>query len=174
MLAPSFRGGLRVATPADAAEVARLLHDFNSEFGEPSPGLEVLTGRLGALLAGDMTLAVLAGDPPVGLALVTLRSNVWYDGPVALFDEMYVVPSWRDRGVGSALLELCCELVGRRGVELVEIDVDGEDIDARRFYERHGFSCVSGSHGEPELRYSCELPAPGGPGGRGSLGSGER
>ena len=147
----------RIATVADATTVAGLLHDFNVEFGDPSPGPEVLARRLGRLLSTDGTLALLAGEPPVGFALLTLRSNVWYDTPVALLDELYVVPSMRGRGIGSALLESGCALVRGRGVELVEINVDGEDRDARRFYERHAFSCVHGDQPEPELYYSREL-----------------
>lgn len=150
-------GAPRVATGADAAALAGLLHDFNGEFGDPSPGPEVLTRRLSALLSTESTLALLAGDPPTGVALVTLRSNVWYDAPVALLDELYVVPSERGQGVGSALLQSCCEQVRARGVELLEANVDGEDQDARRFYERHGFRCVRGDHLEPALYYSRDL-----------------
>ncbi len=102
-------------------------------------------------------MALLAGEPAFGFALLTLRSNVWYDGPVALLDELYVAPAARGRGTGSALLETCCALVRTRGVRLMEINVDGEDLDARRFYERHGFSCVHGEHAEAELYYSCEF-----------------
>jgi GNAT superfamily N-acetyltransferase len=148
----------RTATVVDAAATARLLHDFNVEFGDPSPGQDVLAGRLARLLSGDSTLALLAGDPAVGFGLLTLRTNVWYDAPVALLDELYVVPALRGCGIGSALLESACQLVRGRGVELMEINVDGEDRDARRFYERHGFSCVHGSQLEPELYYSREFP----------------
>ncbi len=88
---------------------------------------------------------------------MTLRSNVWYAGPVALLDELYVAPALRGHGTGSALLEACCELVKSRGVELMEINVDGEDVDARRFYERHGFRCGHGEYAEPELYFSREL-----------------
>src|SRR5690606_2538623 len=70
----------REATAADAAEVARLLHDFNNEFDTPSPGADVLAARLQVLLAGDETFAILAGRPAVAVALVTLRPNVWYAG----------------------------------------------------------------------------------------------
>jgi GNAT superfamily N-acetyltransferase len=147
----------REAVLADAATVAALLHEFNVEFAEPSPGPDVLAGRLNRLLAGDSTIAILAGEPAVGFALVTLRSNVWFDAPVALLDELYVVPAMRGQGIGTALLVACCERLGSRGVTLVEINVDGEDRDARRFYERHGFSCVRGHNPEPELYYSREL-----------------
>jgi hypothetical protein len=90
----------RVATVADAGELAGLLHDFNAEFGEPSPGTEVLARRLRRLLATESTLALLTGNPPGGFALLTLRSNVWYDVPVAVLDELYVVPP--REGVASA------------------------------------------------------------------------
>lgn len=147
----------RAATGNDAVTTAGLLHDFNVEFGEPSPGPDLLARRMERLLSGDSTLAWLAGDPAVGFALVTLRTNVWYDAPVALLDELYVVPALRGSGIGSALLESACLSVRGRGVELMEINVDGEDRDARRFYQRHGFSCIHGSQFEPELYYSREL-----------------
>ena len=127
------------ATPEQAAAVARLLHDFNTEFTTPSPGVGLLTARLRRLLATDMTVAFVVGDPGVAVALVSYRTNVWFDGPVALLDELYVAPPLRDRGIGSALLEaVLAEAVGR-GAGMVEINVDEGDVDAQRFYVRHGF-----------------------------------
>lgn len=127
------------ATPDQAAEVARLLHDFNTEFATPSPGPELLTARLRRLLATDTTVAFVVGDPGIAVALVSYRSNVWFDGPVALLDELYVAPPQRGRGIGSTLLEaVLAEAVGR-GAGLVEINVDEGDVDAQRFYRRHGF-----------------------------------
>ena len=127
------------ATSADAGEVARLLHDFNTEFATPSPGVDVLRARLTDLLARGDVFAVLAGVPAVAVALVTLRPNVWYDGPVALLDELYVVPARRGQGLGSEVMDHVQSEVVARGVDLVEINVDEGDVDAQRFYLRHGF-----------------------------------
>lgn len=148
----------RLATAGDADEVARLLHDFNREFDAPSPGVEVLAGRLRDLLAGDRTFAVLAGTPSVAVALVTLRPNVWYAGPVALLDELYVVADLRGRGIGSAVVGLMMSALRARGADLVEINVDEGDFDAQRFYERHGFSAAqTPGSGERSFCYSQEL-----------------
>jgi GNAT superfamily N-acetyltransferase len=75
-------------------------------------------------------IALLAGDPAVAVALLTLRPNVWYEGPVALLDELYVAPELRGRGVGSTLLTAAEATTRQRGGELLEINVDGDDIDA--------------------------------------------
>lgn len=147
----------RVAEAADAGEVARLLDTFNREYDEPTPGSEVLKERLAWLLTDDAVFALLVSDPPVGVALVTLRPNVWYDGPVALLDELYVMPDLRRRGLGTALLAAAESMARQRGAELVEINVDGEDLDARRFYERHGYACMSSREPEPDLYYSRRL-----------------
>jgi GNAT superfamily N-acetyltransferase len=150
----------RSATVDDAADVARLLHDFNTEFDTPTPGVEVLTARLRSLLAGDDTLAILAGAPGapgVAVALVTLRPNVWYAGPVALLDELYVVPALRGRGIGGQVIELLLTIAGERGVDLVEINVDEGDVDAQRFYERHGFAASEPGSSERAWYYAREL-----------------
>ena len=133
------RWAVRLAGVEEADEVAGLLHDFNREFDTPSPGVAVLAERLRGLLAGEVTVALLAGAPAVGVALVTLRPNVWYDGPVALLDELYVRPDLRGKGIGSSIIEALLALARDRGVDLVEINVDESDVDAQRFYDRHGF-----------------------------------
>jgi GNAT superfamily N-acetyltransferase len=115
---------VRSAAVAEAGVVAQLLHEFNREFDTPTPGTDALTARLRDLLAGGDVVALLVGDPPVGVGLVTLRPNVWFDGPVGLLDELYVVPAHRGRAIGSALLAAAEELVRARGGELLEINVD--------------------------------------------------
>lgn len=147
----------RLATVDDADEVARLLHDFNVEFDTPTPGVDVLAARLRVLLADEATFAILAGAPAVAVALVTLRPNVWYRGPVALLDELYVVPALRGRGVGSGVMELLLSTARTRDVALVEINVDEGDIGAQRFYERHGFAATDPGSTERAFYYAREL-----------------
>jgi len=147
----------RRAGPDDAAIIAHLLHDFNTEFDTPTPGPATLTGRLRSLLAAPSTVAYLAGEPPVGVALVTLRPNVWYDGPVALLDELYVAPHRRGQGLGAAMIHLLVADAREVGVSAIEINVDADDVDAQRFYERHGFSGADPDTGERAFYYSLEL-----------------
>ena len=97
--------------------------------------------------------AVVIGEPARGVAVVSLRPNVWYDGPVALLDELYVEPEMRNRGLGTELLAAVRTQCRARRVEQIEINVDIGDIDARRFYERHGFSAIEPDTGEHALWY---------------------
>jgi GNAT superfamily N-acetyltransferase len=147
----------RLATPADAAEVARLLHDFNVEFATPTPGVDVLTHRLRRLLADETTFAIVAGTPSVAVALLTLRPNVWFDGPVALLDELYVEPDHRGDGIGATIIDLLLTTAEERGVALIEINVDEGDTDAQRFYERHGFTATEPGSAERAFYYSRDL-----------------
>jgi GNAT superfamily N-acetyltransferase len=155
---------VRTASPADASLVATLLDAFNREFDTPTPGTDVLTQRLATLLAGPDVTALLVDEPAAGLAVLTFRPNVWYDGPVGLLDELYVVPARRGQGLGSALLAAAESETRRRGGEVLEINVDGDDTDARRFYERHGYVNHDPGRTDPLLYYFRELP----PDGKGS------
>lgn len=129
------------ASPDDVDVAAHLLDAFNHEFGTPTPGAGAIATRLTDLLAHETTFALLgaASGRTVGIALVTLRTNLWYDGWVGLLDELYVEPDYRNNRLGTALLHGAEAEVISRGGELLEIGVDGEDVDAQRFYERHGY-----------------------------------
>ena len=148
---------VRLATVDDAQSVGHLLHEFNTEFNVASPGSDVLATRLRTLLADASTLALLAGTPAVGVALITLRTNVWYDGPVALLDELYVVPDLRNGGIGATLINALLRHADARGVSMIEINVDEGDTAAQRFYERHGFSSTEPGDDERAFYFFREL-----------------
>lgn len=149
---------VRQATAADAEVVARLLHDFNTEFESPTPTVDELGRRFRRLLALDDVVVLLAeADGPVGFAYLTLRPTPYYDGPLAQLEELYVVPSLRDRGIGTALLGTAVGLVRGRGAGEVHINVDEVDTDTRRFYERHGFVNIEPGADHRMLCYLREL-----------------
>lgn len=148
---------VRIAATEDAGDIARLLHDFNTEFETPSPGVDVLEVRLRSLLETPATFAILAGEPAIAVALVTLRSNVWYDGQVAVLDELYVVPDLRDRGIGSAVMRQLHSRARTTDVAAIEINVDEGDTDTQRFYQRHGYSWVEPTTNERAFYFFQEL-----------------
>jgi len=150
-------GPPRRATPADATTVATLLDAFNREYDVATPGVATLAARLARLLAGADLVALLAGEPAAGVAVLTFRPTVWYEGPVAVLDELYVVPALRGRRIGAALLAAVEETTRARGGELVEINVDGDDLGARRFYERHGYANTQPGATDQLLYYFREL-----------------
>ena len=144
---------VRHATVDDVDAAAGLLHDFNVEFDTPTPEPAVLATRLRRHLPTGDLVAVLHGDPPDGLALVSFRATVWSDGPVALLDELYVRPDLRGRRIGHALITAVEALAVERGARVVEVNVDGEDVDARRFYTAHGYRDVEPGASEPSYYY---------------------
>jgi len=113
------------------------------------------------LFAGDDA----GGGDPTGYALVTLRPTVYCVGPLAVLDELYVMPALRGSGIGTTLLEHAIAEVLRRGGGEMHINVDEIDVDARRFYERHGFVNVEPGTDYRMLCYIRELAesAPAGP-----------
>jgi GNAT superfamily N-acetyltransferase len=148
---------VRLATVDDADAIGRLLDDFNTEFDTPTPGPDVLADRLRTLLGSPTTFAILAGHPAVGVGLVTLRTNVWYDGPVALLDELYVVPPRRNHGIGASIIEELHSYAVTHGIDLIEINVDEGDVDAQRFYVRHGFASAEPPTNERAFYFFKEL-----------------
>jgi hypothetical protein len=70
---------VRVADVADADAIGQLLHIFNSEFNEPTPGPQAVAARVRKLLAaGDITV-LLAGAGPHGLAVLRFPPSLWKD-----------------------------------------------------------------------------------------------
>ena len=136
---------VRRAELGDAEVMARLLHDFTSEFGDPTPPLDVLAANLRDVLAGGHFWALLAGDPVQGILTVAERPTAFSPGAALYLEDLYVEPAHRGQGMGGALMARLFEEAAERQASLVEIGVDESDVDAMRFYERHGMI-----HRDPE------------------------
>lgn len=90
---------IREAVVEDAEAIARLLHDFNTEYEEETPPVAELTRHAERMLGeGEMT-ALLAGHGPDGLALLRFRPSVWTEKQEAYLQELYVVPGLRGRSM---------------------------------------------------------------------------
>jgi ribosomal protein S18 acetylase RimI-like enzyme len=142
----------------DAAAIARLLHDFNREYSEPTPGVAALTEYSRRLLATGEMAVLLAGDGPDGIALIRFRDSVWTGGLEAHLQELYVVPRLRGGGIGRALLEATIALAREAGAAGVDLNTGETDTAARSLYESAGFSNREGSpDGPPMLFYELEF-----------------
>ena len=72
-----------------------------------------------------------------------------------MLEELYVAPGHRGQGIGTALMGEALAVVRQRGAGEMQINVDEVDVDARRFYERHGFTNIE--QGSRMLLYIREL-----------------
>jgi ribosomal protein S18 acetylase RimI-like enzyme len=144
---------VREAGVEDAGAIARLLDDFNREFDEPTPGVEALTATVRRLLEEEEINALIAGDDPVGIALLRFRSALWSEGLEAYLQELYVVPTLRGRGIGRALLERAIELARKRGADGIDLNTGETDTAARSLYESMGFSNREGGPDGPVMLF---------------------
>lgn len=133
---------VRSATHERPHDVAVMLSDSNAEFDTPCPSIDVLTERFQRLLRRDDVIVCIADGEklPVGFAFVTVRPSPYYEGPTVMLEELYVHPGLRARGIGTAIMDLVETAVSKADVTEIQINVDEVDVDARRFYEKRGFS----------------------------------
>jgi ribosomal protein S18 acetylase RimI-like enzyme len=142
---------IRRATPGDAPDVARLLHDFQAEYDEPSPGLEMLEERYSDLIRNKEMIVLLVGDGPDGFAQLRFRPWVYSAGLHSYLEELYVVPDLRGNGLGRALLEAAMETARGEGAEQMELGTSETDTAARKLYESAGFINTEGGPDGPVM-----------------------
>ncbi len=135
-----------------------MLHDFNTEFGDPSPGPEVLQRRVAAFIEDGRMTYLLAGEEADGFAQVSFRPSVWSDEPIGYIEELYVKPDRRRRGTGQAIMEAIFEESRRRGAAGIEVVTGEDDLGARALYEKLGFANeIEGEDNARALFYELDL-----------------
>jgi ribosomal protein S18 acetylase RimI-like enzyme len=144
---------VREASAADAADVARLLHDFNAEFDEPTPEVPALAERYAELLESDEVTVLLVGDGPEGFAQLRFRPWVYSRALDAYLEELYVVPARRGQGLGRALLEAAMETARGKGAVHFELTTSETDTAARGLYDSAGFINREGDPDGPVMLY---------------------
>src|SRR5271166_3601275 len=122
---------VRVGQLADAESIGRLLHDFNREYDEPTPGPDRLAERIRYLIDGDDATILLGGSGPDGLAVLRFRPAIWTEALECYLAELYVVPAARGRGLGRALMNAAIELARGEGANYMDLGTAETDVAAR-------------------------------------------
>jgi ribosomal protein S18 acetylase RimI-like enzyme len=140
---------IRRAEVADAEDIGRLLHDFNTEYDDHTPGPEAMGKRIAELLgSGDVTVLV-GGAGPDGLALLRFRPSLWSESLDCYLEELYVVPDRRGQGLGQALMEAAMDTARAEGAAYMDLGTAETDTAARALYEKLGFSRTEGKPDGP-------------------------
>lgn len=66
-----------------------------------------------------------------------LQSRVGYITLIGL------LPEWQGRNIGYHLVEHCSNAARDKGMKLLRLEVDLDNVHAIRFYEKNGFTCCS-------------------------------
>lgn len=148
---------VREATRDDAPAIGRLLHDFNTEYEDVTPGPDALARRITELLEGGDTAVLLAGDGPDGLVVLRFREAIWAFAQECYLAELYVVPPLRGRGIGRALMEAALAAARGRGAAWIDLGTSDDDVAARALYERMGFTNREGPDGPVMYVYERDL-----------------
>jgi ribosomal protein S18 acetylase RimI-like enzyme len=147
--------------PEALAVAGRLLHDFNTEYGDPTPGADALAARLVELVGdgGTEVLIVGADNPsgPEGLAVLRFRPSLWSAADECYLAELYVVPRCRGGGLGRALLRACVARAVARRCDVIDLATSEDDVAARHLYEAEGFHRTEGEGGPLTFHYEREL-----------------
>jgi ribosomal protein S18 acetylase RimI-like enzyme len=140
---------VRRASAADTTAIGQLLHDFNQEYDDPTPGPSVLAERIGRLLEAAGTVVLLGGPGPDGLAVLRFRPGIWSEGLECYLAELYVAPGRRGRGLGRALMEAAIDQAKHHGADHMDLGTSEDDVAARALYESLGFTNREGGPDGP-------------------------
>ena len=144
---------VRLADPRDAPSVALLLYDFNREFDEPVPEPGELARHLHGLLASAAITVLLAEGE--GLVVLRFQPSLLSESLDCYLEDVYVVPTRRRCGIGTALMMAALGHARDRGAGYAYLGTGEEDVGARALYEGLGFSHRSG-HATGPVNYFYE------------------
>lgn len=101
---------------------------------------DAIRDTMAAYLHSDGVIVAVDADGIIGFTTFSIENGVFsLDSTRGVISNIYVTPSERNRGIGSALLEMTEGTLADRGADTVMLDVMAMNDRARRFYTRHGY-----------------------------------
>jgi GNAT superfamily N-acetyltransferase len=144
---------IEAATVSDCSESARLLVQQLAEHN-----VDVSAEQLSCVLEKIVTDAargfvLLARENAriVGVAYVATILSAEHCGLVAWLEELYVTPSHRSLGIGTALIAAIMERARKAGMVAIDLEIDAGHSRAESLYRRFGFRRLNRSRWVKEL-----------------------
>ena len=80
----------------------------------------------------------------VGYAALCYSFSLEYGGRDAFIDEFFIRKDFRNKKIGSEVLDYLCKYAKTTGVKALHTEIKEKNKEAERLYERKGFSFHSG------------------------------
>ena len=142
---------VRLATPEDAAEVARLMIGFRDWWSRTEPPDAAFEAGVPRVLADPNSDFLIAGEPPAGVCQLRYRYSIWTESVDCWLEDIFVEDEARGSGMGRALMEAAFERARARGCRRMELDVNEANPAAMALYDSLGFSSWSDPPGGRNL-----------------------
>jgi ribosomal protein S18 acetylase RimI-like enzyme len=130
---------IRDATLSDAAALARLIEEFNSDHDPIVVTPEQAAVRLAATAGVETTLVAEVGGQLAGFACLRLVPYMSDDEPYAELTDLFVAAPFRRRGVARALIERAEQLAHDGGAAEVIILTGHDNAAAQALYRSLGY-----------------------------------
>lgn len=131
-----------LATARDTDELVAMMRALYAE-DEGFAFDEAVARKAIALILGDerngRVWLIRTGGETAGYVVLATSFSLEYHGRDAFIDEVYVLPAWRGRGLGTRALERALEECRAMGAAAVHLEVGHDNPRARALYERLGF-----------------------------------
>ena len=134
---------LRVAPPAEAEVVGRLLAAFRNYYGEEEPSDEEMLAAVRRLIGTPDTEYLLVGEPATGVAQIRFRPSVWTGTDDCWVEDVFVEEASRGQGLGRRLIDGCVARARRRGCRRIQLDANERNEGAIALYRSLGFESGS-------------------------------
>lgn len=132
---------LRKATTKDVEEILKLMSNYYSYEGLGFKKRDSKKALLGLLSNDEYGLVdvILVHGHVIGYICITYGYSLEYVGRDCVLDEIYVVPEYQRKGIGSTILTLIERQLNRRGFKAIHLEVFAKNKPARDFFVKNGF-----------------------------------
>lgn len=130
------------ATPDDIPRLCELLTLLFTQEAEFSPDTSKQAAGLRQIIESPSVGAILAardGSSIVGMVNVLFTVSTALGTRAALLEDVIVDPARRGQGLGGQLIEAAIAFARDAGCRRITLTTDADNVDAHRFYRRHGF-----------------------------------
>lgn len=131
---------IRSATSADVDAIAPLFDEYR-EFFTQKPDLAVSRGFLAERIARgeSVVLGAFDGGAAAGFLQLYPLFSSWYARRQWFLSDLFVLPTFRERGIGKRLVESAIEFAEKTDSRAVLVELPFSEPHLTRFYSQLGF-----------------------------------
>src|SRR5579859_4196605 len=111
----------------------------------PTVLLKIIEEIVADFRRGFILVAASGDGKLVGVAFGSAFLGMEHGGESGYLEELYVLPEWRQQGIGARLISEAIAVARKRGWRALDLEVEADHHRVIRLYARHNFKAVSRS-----------------------------